>query len=171
MRPKQPTILAVDPGTKEIGVAVLSKGELIYYGVKTLRKRSSPGEILSQAKQVISRLVTDFEPEYLAIEKTFLVQKSASLLVVTAEEIKAAARALGLVVYEYAPTLVRKLICQTGKGTKAEVARVVSARFPELRRYLEGRSQWETLYYANMFDAIALGMCCHQEISKADTLG
>jgi len=158
-------ILAIDPGTREIGVALLSGRELLYYGVKTIKKRGSAGEILSQVRQILSRLIADYEPRNLAIEKTFLAHKSAALLNVAADEIKAVARAQGLEIKEYAPTLVRKIICQTGKATKKEAARIIAAQYPELARYLEQRTKWETLYYANMFDAIAVGLVCYQEIT------
>jgi crossover junction endodeoxyribonuclease RuvC len=165
----QTRILAIDPGTREIGVAVLSDTELLYYGVKTIRRRGSATVILGQVQQIILRLIADYKPRYLAIEKMFLIHKSASLLNVTAEEIKLVARDQWLAVYEYAPTVVRKLICQTGKATKKQAAKIIAGQYPELARYLEQRSKWETLYYANMFDAIAVGLCCQQEISKMAT--
>jgi crossover junction endodeoxyribonuclease RuvC len=159
-------ILAIDPGTKEIGIAVFSDGELLYYGVKTIRTRSSPGEVLKQAQYIISRLIADYEPQHLAIEKTFMIQKSAALLNVAADEIKATAKREGLTVFEYAPLAVRKLICKTGKATKKGAAKAIALRFPELTRYLERQTKWEALYYAKMFDAIAVGLCCHEELIK-----
>jgi crossover junction endodeoxyribonuclease RuvC len=165
-------ILAIDPGTKEIGIALLSDGELLYYGVKTIRTRSSPGEILKQAQYIISRLIADYEPQYLAIEKTFMIQKSAALLNIAADEIKATAKREGLTVFEYAPLAVRKTICKTGKPTKKGVAKVIALLFPELIRYVQRQTKWETLYYANMFDAIAVGLCCHEELmSQNGSLG
>jgi crossover junction endodeoxyribonuclease RuvC len=166
MSADQTRILAIDPGTRELGVAVLSEGELLYYGVKTIRRRGSASEILSQVQQVILRLIADYKPQYLAIEKMFLIHKSAALLNVTADEIKVVAKEQGLAIYEYAPTVVRKMICQTGKATKKQAAKIIAGQYPELARYLEQRSKWETLYYANMFDAIAVGLCCQQDISK-----
>ena len=94
----------------------------------------------------------------------FLIQKSGSLLIVVADEIKATARAAGLSIYEYAPTAIRKRICQTGKATKRAVAGVIVTWYTELARYIKGRSKWEELYYANMFDAIAVGLACYQQI-------
>jgi Holliday junction resolvasome RuvABC endonuclease subunit len=165
-------ILAIDPGTKEIGIAMLSDGELLYYGVKTIRTRSSPSDVLKQAQYIISRLIADYEPQYLAIEKTFLIQKSAALVAVTADEIKAIAKREGLTVFEYAPLAVRKMICKSEKATKKGVAKIIALRFPELTRYVQRQTKWETLYYANMFDAIAVGLCCHEELmSRNESLG
>src|ERR1041384_4687064 len=105
-------ILAIDPGTREMGVAVLDGQQLVYYGVKTIRRQPSPAEVLHRIQEITASLIVRYRPNILAIEKMFLIQKSASLLVVAAEEIKATARQHGLAVYEYAPTVVRKLICQ-----------------------------------------------------------
>jgi crossover junction endodeoxyribonuclease RuvC len=164
MHTKHTKILAIDPGTREIGVAVLEGEALVYYGVKTIRNRKRPQQVLGEASRIVKRLIEDYQPSVLAIEKMFLIQKNASLLIVVADEIKATAQAVGLAVYEYSPTTVRKRICQTGKATKRAVAGIIASRYLELARYLKGKSKWEELYYANMFDAIAVGLACYQQI-------
>ena len=163
-------ILAIDPGTREIGVAVLNDQQLVYYGVKTVQGRRSPAEVLRRVQKITSSLIERFRPNCLAIEKMFLLQKSASLLVVAAEEVKATARQYGLAVHEYAPTLVRKMVCRSGRATKAEAAKVITLQFPELRPYLEQRTKWETLYYANMFDAVAIGVAAYMDITSPKPL-
>jgi crossover junction endodeoxyribonuclease RuvC len=161
-------ILAIDPGTREMGVALLDGKTLLYYGVKTIRGQRNPAEVLRRIQEITGGLIERFRPDCLAIEKMALIQKSASLLVVSAEEIKATARQHGLPVYEYAPTTVRKVICSGGRATKQETANVIARRFPELRSYLEQKTKWETLYYANMFDAVALAVCAHLQIVGSD---
>src|SRR5438128_7650796 len=127
-------ILAIDPGTKEIGVVVLEGNELIFYAVKTIRDRSTAQRILAHVAAITQELITQYDPQYLAIEKMFVVQKSAALLSVAAEEIKSVAKSNGLPIYEYAPSTVRKFICQSGAATKRDVAQVVAQRYPELAR-------------------------------------
>jgi RNase H-fold protein (predicted Holliday junction resolvase) len=46
-------ILAIDPGTREIGVAVLDGKTLIYYAVKTIRGQRNPAEILRRIQEVV----------------------------------------------------------------------------------------------------------------------
>src|SRR5262245_57495 len=47
--PEKPlTILAIDPGTKEIGFAVFSGAQLEYYGVKTFKRRSPAFAFLAE---------------------------------------------------------------------------------------------------------------------------
>jgi Holliday junction resolvasome RuvABC endonuclease subunit len=159
-------ILAIDPGTKEIGTAVLDNGELIYYAVKTVRDRSTARRILQQASETIAQLIDSYKPQVLAIEKMFIVQKSAALLSVVAEEIKTIARVHELQVFEYSPSAIRKFICDSGRATKSDLAAIVAQRFPELARHLQSRTKWETKYYANIFDAIGVGLRCQSDITN-----
>jgi crossover junction endodeoxyribonuclease RuvC len=160
---KTERVLAIDPGTRAIGIAVLQDRDLLYYGVKTIKGLKTPREVLQKVDKIINQQITNYEPATVAIEKMFLIQKNASFLIVVADEIKAIAKQQGLAVCEFAPTAVRKLICQAGKATKREVAKIIASRYVELTRYLNRPSKWEELYYANMFDAIAVGLVCQQK--------
>src|SRR5689334_12789890 len=101
MPTNHPTILAIDPGTKELGVAVLEGDRLVYFGVKTFKQRSPPHVLLANVSRLIEALVDRYGPECVAIERTFLIHKEAVLLNVVAAEIKFTAHERGLVVYEY----------------------------------------------------------------------
>jgi Holliday junction resolvasome RuvABC endonuclease subunit len=164
MKPKR--ILAINPGTRKIGVAVLEYQELLYYGVKTIKRPKSPQEILSEAAHIIQNLIAFYQPTALAIEKTFLIQKSASLLMLLTEEVKVTAQKAGLKVYEFAPTTIRKQICKSRKATKRQTAGCIAILYPELARYLLNRTKWEELYYLNLFDAVAVGLYGYYEIAK-----
>lgn len=164
MLTKPPTILALDPGTKEIGVAVLTGAELRYYAVKTIRRRQPPQALLAEISCYVTTLIASYHPQALAIEKTYLIQKSAALLCVAADEIKQTARQHGLAVYDYAPAEVRQALCQRERATKRETARRVAERCPELARYLQQPTQWGELYWAHMFDAVAVGLRCWDEV-------
>ena len=67
MHTKPTKILAIDPGTREIGVAVLEGEALVYYGIKTIRNRKRPQQVLQEA----ARIVRDAEGRAeLLMEKT-----------------------------------------------------------------------------------------------------
>jgi crossover junction endodeoxyribonuclease RuvC len=151
--------LAIDPGTREMGVAFLEEGKLIYYGVKAIKKKKSPHETLREGRKIILRLINDFKPDVLVLEKAFFVNnRSASLLNVFVDEIKAIGRRKGLKVISYAPSTVKKFICGNGRASKREVARVIVSKYPELKVYLTQDRAWKEEYHQNMFDAVALGM-------------
>ena len=68
---KNSKILAIDPGTRAMGIAFLDDSKLIYHGVKTIKKGKSPQETLKTGKRIILRLIEDFRPNTLVIEKAF----------------------------------------------------------------------------------------------------
>ena len=108
MRKNHSKILAIDPDTRHMGVAFLEEGRLIYYGVKVVKKKKSPHETLKEGRKIILRLIKDFKPDALVFEKAFFVNnRSASLLNVFVDEIKAIGRRKGLNVVSFAPSTVK----------------------------------------------------------------
>ena len=156
---KNNRVLAIDPGTHYIGVAVLDGTKLVYYGVKTLSNRKSPHDILVEGRKLIRELIDDFKPKTLAVEKTFFANnRNSALLNVFANEIVAIGKRKGLRVKLLAANVVRKEICRNGWATKREVAQEICHRFPELMPFLSSDRRWKEDFYLNMFDAVALGI-------------
>jgi crossover junction endodeoxyribonuclease RuvC len=160
-------ILAIDPGTRYMGVALLEGERLIYHGVKEIRNDGSPHEKLIEGRRIILRLINDFGPDILVIERSFFANnKTASLLHVFIGEIKAIAKRKELKVISYAPTTVRKFICGNGRADKKALSEVIVSKIPELRVYLTQDRAWKERYHQNMFDAIALGLMALSNKSK-----
>ena len=156
---KNNRVLAIDPGTHYIGVAVLDGAKLAYYGVKTLSHRKSPHDILMEGRKLIRELIDDFKPKTLAVEKTFFANnRNSALLNVFADEIVAIGKRKGLRVKLLAANVVRKELCRNGWATKREVAQEICHRFPELMPFLSSDRRWKEDFYLNMFDAAALGL-------------
>jgi len=156
---KPPRVLAVDPGTREMGVAILEGGKLVYHGVIVIQRGRTPKETLERGRASVHRFIKDFRPAVLAIEKTFVRKnRNVALLNVLADEIVALARQCRLQVVSIAPSAVKKRMCGNGWASKAEVANAVIMRFPELKAYLTHERKWKERFHANMFDAVALGI-------------
>ena len=152
-------ILAIDPGTKYLGVAFFEGKELIYYGVKTIKQMKLARDTLKEGKKVILRMIKDFNPDNLVVEKTLILNnKNSVLLNLFTRKIEAIGKRKGLNVYSFAANTVRKNICGNGTASKDEVARVVVSHYLELRPYLKSDKRWKEIYYRNMFDAVVLGM-------------
>jgi len=160
--PKTKRILAIDPGTREMGVAVLENGSLLYAGVETFRTMPSQAEQLHQVRAVVLRLIRDFRPAVLAIEKTFVGSnhRHAALLSVLAGEIAALGGRHGITMVSLASNTVKKLVAGDGLATKEEVAQAVALHFPNLRAFLPPERTWKRRHHLNMFDAVALGISC-----------
>src|SRR5881409_2900506 len=108
-------ILAIDPGTREMGVAVLNGNDLDYYAVKTITDRKSPSAILLQGSQIVYRLIGLHRPKILAIESPFMGYGNCSATVVAlAREIVKLGRSLGIDIQEVGPKTVRTLVAGSG---------------------------------------------------------
>ncbi len=158
---KNNRVLAIDPGTHYIGVAVLDGTKLAYYGVKTLLRKKSPHDTLTEGSKVIRELIEDFKPAILAVEKTFFANnRNSEPLNLFADEIAEIGRRERLRVMEIAANTVRKKICGKGTASKNDMAHEICRRFPELVPYFTSDRRWKEEYYRNMFDAVALGLAC-----------
>jgi len=156
-------ILAIDPGTRHMGVAFLDSDVLIYAGVKIIKNRRSPHEILWTGRKIVLRLINDFRPQVLVVEKTFFANnKNAALLNVLVDEIRDIGRRKGIRVASFAPNTMKKIICANGHASKREVARVVVAKYPELKVFLTQDRAWKEEFHQNMFDAVGLGMMINE---------
>jgi crossover junction endodeoxyribonuclease RuvC len=123
LKSKSTRILAIIPGTREMGVGVLENGRLLYHGVETFRKLPSHEDRLRQGRAAVARLIRDFRPAALAVEKTFIGKnRNAALLNVLADEICALGRRKRLGVVGFAPNTVKKIVTGYGWARKEEVA-------------------------------------------------
>jgi crossover junction endodeoxyribonuclease RuvC len=151
--------LAIDPGTREMGIAFLEDRNLLEYGVKNFRDARSHRELLVPLDALFSRLLSEKQPDVVIIEKNQFSQIKANLLLALAiARIRSLVRKKRISLREYGPRTVRKAVCANGNATKAELARTVAAAYPELRAYLEADRKWKLRYWQNIFDAVALGM-------------
>ena len=152
-------ILAIDPGTRHMGIAVLDSGRLVYHGVESIPKIRSPHETLKVGRKTVLRFINDFRPDILAIEKTFFANnRNSALLNVFADEIQAVGKRKGLTVRAFAPSVVKKAVCGNGWAKKDEVAKAVVRNYPELKVYLGQDRKWKSRFHSNRFDAIAVGI-------------
>jgi crossover junction endodeoxyribonuclease RuvC len=152
-------ILAIDPGTRNIGVAFFDGSNLRYYGVKTIPTNKSAQDKLKEGKEIILELIRDFKPNVLVVEKTFFSNnRNSALLNVFSDEIKVIGKKQRLTVLSFAANTVRKQVCEHGDASKDEVAKILVARFPELKPYLTSNRRWKEKFHRNMFDAVALGL-------------
>jgi len=165
-------ILAIDPGTRRIGVALLENGKILYHGVKVTKKQKTPAATLDEARKVILRLITDLKPRILICEKAFFSKnRNASLLRVLVDEMKAIARRKGIHFQSFAPSTVKKHIAGNGRASKMEVAKVVVSKYPELKVFLTQDRAWKEKFHQNMFDAVALGMHAQRLIERSKNSG
>lgn len=156
---KAEKILAIDPGTKHLGFALLEGSTLIHYGVKTISGGKPSENCLIQGKRIVSRLIEDFKPHVLIVEKTYFGNnKDSQTLNLLTKQIRRIGVEKGLTVQNIATNSVRKIVCGNGEATKDDVAKAMVLKYPELRPYLTSDRRWKEEFYRNMFDAVALAL-------------
>jgi Holliday junction resolvasome RuvABC endonuclease subunit len=158
MKRRNHTILALDPGLRELGYAVLGGHRLSASGVLGLRHLPKDRRLVTVRRQVRS-LVREKRPDAIVVEKTYRhpVPWLDDLHRITLYG-RRLARRHGLAFATYSPQAVRQTVLGNGKGTKREVAAVVAARFRPLRVHLSQDRRWKERYWQNMFDAVALAL-------------
>jgi len=158
MRKSNDTILALDPGLRDLGYAVLRGRRLVTSGVLGLR-RVPKERRLATARQNLRQWLRTHAPDTVVVEKTYrhpvpwldalhALSRSAQNLA-TRQHAEFAM---------YAPQSVRASVAGNGRAKKPDVAIAVAHRFPSLRVYLTQDRRWKEAYWQNMFDAIALAL-------------
>lgn len=164
-------ILAIDPGTREMGVAVLEGNMLVYFSVKALRQGKLPQRVLRHGIQIIERLIDEYEPQVIALEKiSYLGSRRSSVLHAFCKKIRMIAKTQNIDIFEHPSVLARKIICGDKKPTKRETAKVLVNLYPELRKYIiESKTynkKQKERYWMNVFDAITLALtCCKNDVN------
>ena len=161
------TILGIDPGTKEMGLAILRGPDLLYFGVRTLRNGTRPYDVIGQARRIVLATIEQHEPDIVAIEEPLLLPtKRAAVMSVIVQELRGRAEELDIEVVELSPSTIRERVTGNPRATKIDVAEVlVRDGFEQLRRLIPNRPARSALglrpkdkYWLHMFDALGLAL-------------
>src|SRR5262245_34700838 len=151
-------ILAIDPGLRDLGYAVLAGRRLIARDVIALRGLPKT-QRLQEAKDRIAALTKAHCPRAIVVERTYRhpVPWLNDLHRVTRAARRLAARRQ-IAFATYAPQTVRQSVAGHGWAKKSEAAVAMAHRFPQLRVYLTQDKRWKERFWLNMFDAVALAV-------------
>ena len=165
MRKAPDTILALDPGLRDLGYAVLSGKNLVTAGVLTLRT-VPPSRKLKTIQDSLAVWIRGYRPRTLVLEH---IPKrpldSLAGLPALGRRLRRLANRSRLKLVAYSARTVRQTVVGDGWAGKREVAKTLAGRFPELRVHLTHDRKWKERYWQNMFDAIALALH-HQAVTK-----
>jgi Holliday junction resolvasome RuvABC endonuclease subunit len=152
------TILAFDPGLRDLGFAVLGGRRLLSGGVVPLRLLPRK-QRLPEVRRHVRSLLRQHRPDAVVVERTHRhplpwLNDLDRLTRLIGRQTKQ----LGLPFASYPAQTVRKSVVGNGWATKQEVAFTLSTRYPVLRVYLTQDRKWKERYWQNMFDALALAL-------------
>lgn len=151
-------LIAVDPGYERIGIAVLErdakkKETLIYSECFKTSAKLSFAQRLKAIGEEIARVVKEYKPDALAIEKLYFTKNQTTAMGV--------AEARGVIIYEtarqcipvheYTPMEIKVAVAGHGKASKDDVLAMTQKliKLPEERKYVDDE-----------IDAIAIGLTC-----------
>jgi len=155
---KLDTILALDPGLRDLGYAVLAGRRLVDANVLSLR--SVPrGRRLGRVQEF---LLTQFRAHR---PRTLVLEHIPKRPLDTLGGLPALGRLLGrlarkrrLKLATYSARTVRGSVVGDGWAGKREVAQSIVGKFPHLRVHLTHDRKWKERHWQNMFDAVALAL-------------
>ncbi len=158
MRKTPDTILALDPGLRDLGYAVLRGRRIVTSGVLGLR-RTPKEDRLAIARKNVRTWFRTHRPDVVVVEKTY---RHPLPWLNQLHQISRSARNLATRQHAafrmYSPQSVRATVAGNGKAKKPEVAVAIAHRYQSLRIYLTQDRRWKERYWQNMFDAIALAL-------------
>lgn len=127
-------ILAVDPAVRNTGYAILEAPDdsglrAVDYGVIASPRKLRQSQCLAAIHDQLVNIIRRHEPEACAIEGIIYVQSHRTAISLGAARGAAmvAAAGQGLIVYEYAPRLVKQAVVGRGAADKTQVAFMVRA--------------------------------------------
>lgn len=158
------TILALDPGLRDLGYAVLAGPGLVHAGVQTFRF-VPPLRRHREALAVVRSWIKRYEPDVLVLETTPSDHEPPFAALRRWEHaLRRLAIRSELACVRYSAQTVRKALLGNGWAGKRDIAVTLAARYPMLRIYVKQNRAWKESFFHNMFDAVALAVH-HQAVT------
>ena len=148
-------VLGIDPGTAACGYGIVheSGGRItaVAHGCWTSGARERPELRLRTIFDGVAGLITEHEPDAVALEESFVGADARIALFVGQARGAAlvAAASAGVACTEYAPARVKQSVCGYGRADKGQVSRMV-------KMLLSLETEPETSHAA---DALAVAIC------------
>lgn len=150
-------LLAIDPGFERLGIAIIDKKrhekEMLVYSACFKTKSTLPFHTrLSQIGEELERIIKEYKPKALAIEKLYFTtnQKTAMGVSEARGVVVYCASHNNLDIYEYTPPEIKIAVTGYGKADKSMVINMV----PKLIHMDKKTNSDDEL------DAIAIGLTC-----------
>lgn len=124
-------VLGIDPGNARCGWGLVREEggclSLVACGCVETPKEAAAGERLASVYEGIRRVISEYEPDCLAMEKLFFNRNITSAIAVAEARgvVLLAANQASLPVFEYTPLEIKETVTGDGKAKKNEVGQMV----------------------------------------------
>ena len=157
-------ILAINPGSRYIGIAVFRGADLLDWDVKVTGGKT-PAQRRMACHRIMAEYFEMYQPNILAIKQLHPSRSSRSLDQLV-EHIEDIARQHRVKIRRYSIKELEALLCPRSKISKFTLASIVANRYPALLYDLQQESRNQNPYRIRMFEAVALASACWHEIEN-----
>lgn len=164
----KPKTLAIDPGGKELGIAVLEGQQLLFYAIKPTKLHIGGQLSFQHIKKLIQNLIITYEITALVTKKVPDSYVNAREINGVASYIKKLVQSRNIPVFEYSPNVICRSVCKNDKATRQQTANRLAIDYPELSRFGDSEG-WQERYYGKIFTALALGLTCYKQLIQTSS--
>lgn len=164
MRNNPQAVLAINPGTRYLGMAVFQGNQLKDWRVKILKGRWSKDK-LKKALTIISTWIERYQPDLLVIKRLHPSRSSRGLTSLQTQIQRVCLRKR-LNLTQYSIKYLETLFCPEERKNKSSLAEAMAADYPELYFELNIEKLRKNSYHMRMFEAVALGAAGVNEIDN-----
>lgn len=158
------TILAINPGTKYVGIAIFQTSDLVYWGIRVLKGKWSQ-EKMRNIETALQNHITRYHVNLLVLKKLHASRSSKNLNYLV-KLIKELARKKGIELSLYSLSDVKEFLAAGVKTNKMDIAEIVTNRYPFLVHELEREREHKHPYFVRMFEAIAAGIVIFNRVKR-----
>ena len=135
---------------------------LVDYGTLTTKARSPMGERLSYLYNRLLEIISQHQPDVVAVEQPFVAKNAKSALAIGRAQAVAilAAANQGIPTHEYTPTQIKQRVANYGASSKEQIQEMVKLQL--------GLSQVPES--SDAADALAVALCHHSEMHLSNLL-
>ena len=156
-------ILAVNPGSRYLGIAYFHGFALRQWQVRSIRSQS-PKAARQKATAFLDRFMDQYPTDVLALKMLHPSRSSKQLDRLT-DEIKDFAKAKKRRLYAYSLEELEAFLCNE-HFTKQHLVRAVVKQYPGLLYEYRKEQYNRGAYYMRVFEAVALGQLCADWLDK-----
>jgi len=164
VKKKEINILAVNPGTKYVGLAVFRDSDLVYWGIKVLKGKWSTKK-MKCVEKTVANLIDHHDVTTLVIKKVDPSKSSKNLNSLVAT-IQSCAKKKKIKICLYTLEELKKFLALGKRINKMEIAGLAVARYQFLIHQLERERSHKHPYFVRMFEAIAAGILAFNKLDR-----
>jgi len=155
------SILAINPGSRYLGMAVFYGADLKDWRMKNI-SGLDVSQRMKKGKSIVLQYIDQYCPDILVMKRLHR-SRSSPYLNRLATGIKQLARRKRVKVFQYSIGEMKAFYTGKKRSNRQELAEILASKYPVLIPEFKKERENACPYYMRMFEAVALGaICSHQ---------